>query len=334
MKRTFKLFLVFALSLLATAIFGLFIFAFVYLAKFSKAVGISKGEILTQVYQGFINPYRKDYLTFLILGLDKREYDDSLLTDTILMVTVNTQNGNYFLFSVPRDLWLPDLKTKINALYYYGRKQDSTDGSKLVKNYLEGIFSTSIDYTLILEMEDIEKLINKIGGVEVEVERSFTDTEFPKDDSSGEVITVFFEKGKQIFDGAKALQFMRSRKSKDETEGNDDARQKRQKMVILALKNKLLQGKSIILKPEVLGNFYNFFRHEIEIKPEISIKEIASFWSVLPLGSQKEIEIPWQENEKEKILIPAKDPVYGSWILLPVKGDWKLLADFYHQNLP
>ena len=225
---SFRNWLLFFLPLLAGLI-AIIVWLGWYFIIFSRQTGINLNEVAHQLTTGISNPYREKYLTFLILGLDQRPGEKGLLTDTILLVVFQTQTGNYLLFSIPRDLWLDDLKTKINALYYYGQEENPEDGTELIKKKLAAILSWPIDYTLILKMDQIKELIDLLGGIEIEVERGFIDYEFPKDDGSGEVMTIEFKPGRQIFNGERALQFIRSRKSKDPIEGTDEARQKRQK---------------------------------------------------------------------------------------------------------
>jgi len=307
-----------------------------YFHQFSKTIQKEKKEIISDLWSGFRNPHKGDYLTVLILGLDQREGNDSLLTDTILLATINAKTGNYLLFSIPRDLWLDDLQTKINALYYYGQKQDPNDGTELVKEKLEEILDWKIDYVSLLKMEQIKQLVDLLGGIEVEVERSFTDEEFPKDNGEHEMMTVSFEEGKQVFDGEKALQFMRSRKSKDVVEGTDEARQKRQKKVILALKEKLMSDKNTWKNSEKMARLYLFLTEQVETKPGLNLKKIASFWrmgkAVILGGKQKEAEISWKDEEA--ILVSSRDSVHNTWILSPRNGDWDLITNYFKENLP
>jgi len=338
-SKPFKLRLIFffILWMFLSFSFVIFSFGFSYLRSFSKSAEINPSNFIKQVYAGVKNPYRQRRLTFLILGLDQRPDDDSLLTDTIILASINVNTGDYLLFSIPRDLWLDQLKTKINALYYYGRKKDPNDGSKLVKEELEEIIGQPIDHVLVLKMSDLSGLIDLVGGVKIDVERSFTDNEFPKDDGSYQTMTVQFEAGEQIFNGEKALQYMRSRKSEDAIEGTDDARQKRQKKVILALKSNLFGSKKIFLNPEKMGLLYRFFTEEMEVYPKISTQKLASFWQVafrLRKGEQDELEIPWREEEERKLLFSSKDPIHNTWILKPEDPSWQEIKDFYQNNLP
>lgn len=317
-------FLLLSFSLIVTSLLFIGFLAGYYFLNFSKTAQIGAGQIAGEMISGLKNPYDQDYFTLLVLGLDKREDQKTLLTDTILLVTIDAGSGNYILFSIPRDLWLDDLKTKINALYYYGKEKDPNDGSQMVEDKIEEILDWRIDKTMVLEMNDIKKLVDSVGGVEVDIERAFIDENYPKDNGSNEIITVEFEEGEQALDGERALQFMRSRKSENEVEGSDEARQKRQKKIILAIKGKLLKSAGIILNPQKLGSLYHFLATEIEVKPEMGIKDIFSLWKLankLRVGKQKEIEIPWKEG-KGQLLISGRDPIHYTWILRPKDKTW------------
>lgn len=307
-----------------------------YLNRFLSAADLNYDTVFSQAKKGVGKDFQKDYLTILILGLDQRQDNQSLLTDTILLTTVNCQSGNYALFSIPRDLWIPDFKTKVNSLYYYGKKQNPNDGTSLVKNTLESVLDWKIDHIAILKMEQIEELVDLAGGIEVEVERSFTDEFFPFDDGTNRLKTISFEKGKTTMNGETALEYMRSRQSTDPIEGTDEARQERQKKVILALKEKLLSKKFIAENPETLGKIYSFFVNQIEITPALSLEKIFSYWKVgqrvFTSGQQKEYGFPWKGDDP--ILTDSRDPTYNSWILVPVNNQWELVKDYFHQNLP
>jgi len=305
-----------------------------YLKSFSRAAKVAPKEVVSQVWRGLRRPYKQRYLTFLILGLDKRPDNPTLLTDTILMVTLDTTKGNYLLFSLPRDLWIEDLRTKINALYYYGRERDKNDPTKLVRKRLEKLTGQRIDNTIVLTMENVRDLIDILGGVNVYVERSFSDHQFPRDDGSYGVKTISFKKGWQSFNGQRALEFLRSRKSNNPLEGNDEARQARQQKVILALKTKLLKSPRLFLNPDKIGSLYAFFEQKMLIAPRIDLGTIVSWWPWawrFLKGQEIGAEVPWKG--KDAILQPGYDRYYGSWILKPRNGDWQPLHDFFQNEI-
>ncbi|MBU2592728.1 MAG: LCP family protein [Patescibacteria group bacterium] len=309
--------------------------SFFYLESFSSKTGLGVNQVINQSWQGFKNPYQEKYLTFLLLGLDQRPEDETMLTDTILVVGLNTQTGSYLLFSIPRDLWISPLKTKINALYYYGIKENPSDPTKIVRQEVEKIIDRKINHTIVLKMESIKDLVDLLGEIEINIERGFVDSEFPKDDGSNQVMTIEFNQGKQVFSGERALQFIRSRKSQDQQEGGDDARQKRQKQIITALKEKLVKDRATLINPEKLAKLYNFFQNDLDLFPKVDLARITSFYRIVPKlidGEQKQIEIPWKEEGA--ILTAAKDPLYGTWILIPKNNDWQPVKDFFSLNLP
>jgi anionic cell wall polymer biosynthesis LytR-Cps2A-Psr (LCP) family protein len=172
--------------------------------------------------------------------------------------------------------------------------------------------------------------------VNVNVERSFADELFPLDDGTGLVKTISFEKGPTSMDGQTALEYMRSRQSTDPVEGTDEARQERQKKVILGLKEKLLSKKYIAKNPQILGKIYNFFVNQVEINPSLDLKTIFSYAKVgqrvFASGLQSEYSFPWRGEDP--ILTDSRDPTYNSWILVPVNNQWELVKDYFQKNLP
>jgi LCP family protein required for cell wall assembly len=306
-----------------------------YINVFTSNTGTTPTQLYNEAKSGYNDPYQGKYITFLLLGLDQRENGNSLLTDTIMLITVNSESGNYLLLSLPRDLWIKNLETKINALYYYGQEHDPENPTKLVEETIENILGCEINYTAILKMDEIKDLIDMVGGIEVEVERSFTDHHFPDEVSGGEM-TISFEQGKNYFDGERAMQFIRSRQSEDEIEGTDEARQIRQKKVILALKNKLMKDVSLWLNPVLSANIYNYIFNDLEITPKLDLQTSASYWiagkNIFLKGQQKELELKWKGDDS--ILIPSRDEKWGSWILIPRSGEWGSIKNFYYSNLP
>ncbi len=103
-----------------------------------------------------------------------------------------------------------------------------------------------------------------MGGVDVTVDRTFTDSSYP-DYNNGYLPPVTFTKGPQHMDGQRALIFARSRHG-DNGEGSDFARSERQKKVIVAMKDKVgaLGLNSLSTITNLLGDFTNNFRTNLE----------------------------------------------------------------------
>lgn len=201
-------------------------------------------------------------INVLIMGKAGGAHDGPDLTDTMILATVNTTNKNISTVSIPRDLWIPDLKTKINSTYYYGKND-------LAKKTVGQIFDTDVPYSVLIDFSGFKNIIDAVGGIDVNVENSFTDKLYPIAGKENDKCitcryeTITFEKGNQKMDGDTALKFVRSRHSVGD-EGTDIAREARQQKVIDALKNKLTNPKTFInIKNDVA--IFNAVKDSIQI---------------------------------------------------------------------
>lgn len=190
----------------------------------------------------------RGYINILFLGKGGSGHEAPDLTDSIFLASLNYKKRKTTIVSLPRDIWVQELRTKINTLYYWGKQKN--EPFSFVKEYIGKIVGQPVDYVVIIDFSFFEKFIDLIGGIEVDVERDFTDYYFPiagkeNDLCQGDSLrrcryeTLVFKKGKQLMDGKTALKFARSRHAEGE-EGTDFARIKRQQKIIEAIKNKLL----------------------------------------------------------------------------------------------
>ena len=109
-------------------------------------------------------------ITFLILGTDARS-DGLKRTDVIILVIVNPNYGTVSMVSFPRDLWvfIPyHGENRINAAYAYG-------GFDLLAETFDYNFGIRPDYYIMTDFNNFIEIVNKLGGLEVEVEKSLED---------------------------------------------------------------------------------------------------------------------------------------------------------------
>lgn len=103
------------------------------------------------------------------------------LTDTIMVMSIDTKNKRMALLSLPRDLYvkIPDdgRMTKINNVYQYGLSSDQ--GIEPIKKTVSDITGLAMNYYLIVDFDAFTKIIDQIGGVNVTVERDILDTRYP-----------------------------------------------------------------------------------------------------------------------------------------------------------
>jgi len=197
----------------------------------------------------------------LILGKGGEGHEAPELTDTIIFASVAKKDSSVSMISLPRDIWIPQLRTKLNSIYYWGNKRQVGGGIVLAKATVEEIIGEPVHYGLVLDFSGFKKIIDVVGGIDVEVERSFVDEKYPipgleNDLCGGDPLfncryeMISFDKGQQHLDGETALKFVRSRNAEGD-EGTDFARAARQQKVISAIKNKIL-SRQVLFSPSKL----------------------------------------------------------------------------------
>ena len=180
-----------------------------------------------------------DKTTILIMGVDVR-HDDSGRSDTMMVATIDPKSDTASLLSVPRDTRVRIYGygyDKINAAFAYG-------GEPLAERTVENFLGIDIDHYVIIDVSSFVKIIDAIGGIDIDVEKRMK-YEDPWDDDGGLVIDLF--PGVQHMDGRKAVTYVRYRDSE-----GDIGRIKRQQKFIAACMDKVLSPSFIPRIPAVL----------------------------------------------------------------------------------
>jgi len=190
----------------------------------------------------------------LLLGKAGEGHIAPDLTDTMILMSVNHDQHKIILISLPRDLWISSLRTKLNSVYYYGNKKQEKGGMILAKATVEEITGVPVQYAAVIDFSGFQAFIDEMGGIEVQVERGFRDERYPiagreNDECGGDpeylcrYETIEFKQGITQMNGEMALKYVRSRQSKDEIEGTDFGRAARQRKVIDAVLQKVQDRK-------------------------------------------------------------------------------------------
>lgn len=116
-------------------------------------------------------------VNILLLGNAGGKHDGADLTDTIMVATIDPQSKRINLISLPRDLWLQDSQLKVNAIYAYGKKQGQ--GLKTSKEKIGNILGLPIHHAVRIDFNGFIRAIDELGGIDVEVEKSFDDYLYP-----------------------------------------------------------------------------------------------------------------------------------------------------------
>ncbi len=270
-------------------------------------------------------------LSILILGTGGEGHTAPDLTDTIMQVVLNNEGKRTSILSLPRDIWIPEIRAKLNTAYHYG-------GFKMAGDSVTSITGLPISYTVVIDFSLFKDLIDSIGGINIQVENSFIDEKYPiaglENDLCGgdrlykcryEILDI--KSGEQNMNGELALKFVRSRNSESD-EGTDIAREKRQQKVIEAIKEKLF-SKDVIFKPSVLRKLYDVTTSHIETDID---KNNAI--SIVKFLFESRNNIKFLSIPEEMLQISQNDKKYDrQYVFIPKSGSWKELQEWIKDSL-
>ncbi len=262
-----------------------------------------------------------DRINVLLMGVGGEGHDGAQLTDTLILASFRPSTGEIGMISIPRDLAvnIPGYGyTKINSANAYGER-DNGRGEELAKEVVSTVLDQPVHYYVKIDFSSFEELIDAIGGVDVYVERSFTDSQYPTDDYKYQ--TVSFQEGWTTMDGETALQYSRSRHGNN-GEGSDFARASRQQNVIMSAKEKLLSP-SVLLNPAKLNRMANLFADNVET--DISVWEMIKLAGHAPSAETDAINHIVLTSGPGGVLF---DSTIGSaYVLKPKVSDWSEIQE-------
>jgi LCP family protein required for cell wall assembly len=307
--------------------------------------------------------------SILLMGYGGGSHDGGRLTDSIIVAKIDPKLRKVTLISIPRDLWVPiptspeDNKYfKINAAYAIG-SDDRTyphksieftgkaGGGEMSKYVIGNIVGFPIDYFIALDFQGFVKTVDKLGGIQVNVQRKFDDYMYPIEENannscgksdeeikaltatmSGEKLEqqfscryehLHFDTGLQTMDGITALKFARSRHSPQD--GGDFNRAARQRLVIQSVKDKVI---SINFIPKIIP-FINTLAGNMQTDIDlVKMQELISKSSEL---SQYKIESIALTDQNVLKLGTSSN---GQSILIPKAGQdqWDQIHEFINNQ--
>ena len=158
-------------------------------------------------------------VNIMLVGQDAREGERVQRSDTMMLVTFNLKTRTITLTSLMRDQYvnIPGYgTTKLNHAYQYG-------GMSLMNETLYNHFGIEVDGNFEVDFTGFEKIIDKLGGVEIELTKK--EVAYLKEKGFKNV-----HEGVNLLSGKPALWYARLRSIDD-----DYARAERQRNVMMSL---------------------------------------------------------------------------------------------------
>ncbi len=247
---------------------------------------------------------KNDKTTFMLLGIDRRSRDEGYRTDIMVLVSVDKAKNKAVMISVPRDLWW---KTgRINATYIQ-------DGWGEMQDAMEEITGLRPEKFVLTDFADFSWIVDSMGGVPVEVETTFTDSQYPVD-ATFEYQTVSFTQGQEILTGERALIFSRSRKG--DNDNGDWGRMKRQHLILKGMLKAVKQPSSIFKNME-LGKAFDMVTKG-RMDTNLALSDAGYLWDLHK--DYEKYTISSMYLDYDYLFTPPMEEYGGAWVLAPI-GD-------------
>lgn len=219
-------------------------------------------------------------VTILIMGVDYRDWLERAgapRSDTMMLVSLDPITMQAGLMSIPRDLWveIPGFGyNRINTAYMFGESARLPGGGPaLAMKTVENLIGVPIDYYAVIDFHTFEKMIDEIGGIDVEVSERIKISAIDRHQR-------WLEPGPHHLDGPDALAYARVRKNA----GGDFGRADRQQQVIMAVLNRLV---SLEMLPSVIQKAPKLYQELSEgVRTNLTLEQMVSLaWSAIQLES-------------------------------------------------
>ena len=203
----------------------------------------------TNAYEGKLKT-DNNILNVLLIGADTRRGETKGNSDTMILLSIDTKNKKLKLLSFMRDTWvtIPGYDdNKLNAAFTFG-------GAELTVKTIQANYGILIDRYAIVDFKSFKNIIDKLGGIDVELtqeEVDYIDWQTwtnNQADTRNELDAYSYEykpnsKGDEVakvhLNGRQALWHARNRGEDGICSGDDYVRTLRQRNVIGIVINKL-----------------------------------------------------------------------------------------------
>ena len=205
-------------------------------------------------------------LNVLLIGGDAGPGRTGLRTDTMILLTVDLATARAAMFGIPRNLLNVPLPGKyaasypggvfpymLNELWRAGQLQETWPGNDKTRPYralsaaVGNITDVDVDGLVSVDLNGFIRLVDALGGIEINVPYRIYDKKYPVEDGSGTRVLEILP-GLQRLDGSTALAFARSRH-----QDSDYGRMSRQQILLVAVRKQVNPCTLLPKLPDLVG---------------------------------------------------------------------------------
>ena len=257
------------------------------------------------------------------------------LTDSIMVISIDTKNHTGFMLSIPRDLWvnIPNWSYhKINAaneVTSFSQAGYPNGGMGQLEEIVQTDLGIPIDYYVLSDYSSFEEAVNAVGGISIDIQSpdprglydSFTGVNLPN--------------GWVTLNGLQALALARARG--DNSAGDisygfpqsdyDRTEHQRQMLVAVAQKAKTA---GFIANPIKVTRLFDAFGNNIQT--DLNLQDVLRFIHItkgMNIANLK--SLTYSDSGTGALLTGYTDPASGEEALIPIAGinNFSQLQQYY-----
>ncbi len=201
------------------------------------------------------------FINIVLLGTDVnfRRLDGTWRTDSIIIASVDIEDGSVGLLHVPRDLWvyIPNYgHNRINTADLWGELDKEGGGPERVKETIHHNLGIPIHYYVKMHREGFKEVVDTLGGVDIDVACPLPE--------------LGLEAGMHHLDGEMAYEFVHTRET-----SSDYDRGRRQRKMLMALWEQSLTTDIIVKLPQLWVSMGDTFETDIPMDQALNLARLG-----------------------------------------------------------
>jgi len=271
-------------------------------------------------------------------------HDGGELTDSIMIISIDTKNNSAYLLSVPRDLWImvgDYSHQKINEAYVTGEGNDFSKsgypegGMGQLEEVIEDNMGIDINYYALVNYQALKQSVDAVGGIDFNVKSS---SSYGLYDPSIDYVTkgplVKLTNGTHKLNGQQALNLSRARGDAYGSYGfeqSDFTRTENQRKILIALKSKAVSA-GVLSNPAKLSSLSDAIGGNV--KSDFTLSELRRLYDVTKSISGNRIKSLSLNDANGINLLDSYTTPLGQSALIPAAGldDFSAIKSFIAQQ--
>lgn len=266
------------------------------------------------------------------------------LTDSILVMSIDTKNNTAFLLSIPRDLWVNIPNNgydKINDAYVVGQSNKFNEsgyfpgGMGQLQQIVQNDFGIPLDYYALVDYGALRDAVNAVGGITIDIQSSDPRGLYdPSIDYTTKGPLVKLTNGVHHLDGQQALDLARARGDAYGSYGfpnSDFDRTEHQRQMLVALKQKAVTA-GVLSNPARLSSLFDAIGNNVTT--DFNLSEVHRLYDLVKPISSSHIQSLSLDSDNGTDLVSNFQSSSGEDALIPAAGidDYSQIKAFINQQ--